>query len=278
MALISQTLAQIRRRTADVLGDMRQLTATSNGTTTTFVDTFNVNTGTDDYRKCEILFTSSPNDGLVSVVTSVTQSTGTITFTPARTSTQSSNTAELYRMRGTGFQVAEYHRAINDAIQELHGVYLIDSMQDVTDAYDADTQYFVSPATMHKMYRVEYQTTEGYWKEIPPANRPGSLGGWTPEPTTGNVRIEGRIAQLADTLSLRCWGYTLQAALSADADICYYDAEAVALKAAMRLCFSRIGGPESSYGQKYLTLEKMATKAIAMDPMIEDPQTRIVRV
>lgn len=278
MALIQQTRAQIRSRVADIFSDKRELTATSNGTTTTFVDTFNVNTGTDDYRKCEILFTSSPNAGLVSVVTSVNQSTGTLTFTPARTSTQSSNTAELYRMRGTGFTLAEYHRAINDAIQELHGVYLIDSMQDVTDPYVADDQTFTAPATMHKMYRVEYQTEDGYWKEIPPARQSGSLGGWTPEPTTGAVRIEGRIAQQADGLSLRCWGYTLQAALTADADICYYDAEAVALKAAMRLCFSRIGGPEGSYGQKYLTLEKMASKAIAMDPVIEHPQTRIVRV
>ena len=46
----------------------------------------------------------------------------------------------------------------------------------------------------------------------------------------------------------------------------------------MRLCFSRIGGPEASYGQKYLTLEKLAIKAIGSAPMIEHPQTRIVRV
>ena len=277
MALIQQTRAQIRRRVADIFGDLRQGTATTNGSTTTILDTFNVNTGTDDYRKCEILFTSSPNDGLASVVTSVTQSTGTITFTPARTSTTTGNTYELYKMQGIGFSIAEYHRAINDAIQSLHGAYLLESMQDVALPYSADNQTFIVPATLYKLFKVEYEISDGFWKEIPPARRSGGLGGWTLEPETGVGRIEGRIAQQADTYELRCWGYKLQQPLTADTDTCLYDADAVVWTAAATLCMGRLGGPVAKYGQMLLTLEKKAELARSASVLIEHPQSRTVR-
>lgn len=277
MALVQQTRAQIRRRIADIFGDLRVLDATANGSTTTFVDTFNFNTGTDDLRKCEILFTSGTNAGLASVVTNIVQSTGTITFTPARTATATGDDAELYRMAGAGFQIAEYHRAINDAIQDLHGTYLIESLQAVTDPYNANTQTFTVPTNLHKMYRLEYETTEDTWKEIPPARRAGHTGGWTVE-GSGVGRIEGRIAWNAHGLDLRVWGYTLQAPLTADSDICYYDAEAVAYTAASRLCMGRVGAPNSKYASLLLTMEKKAEIARASSPTVEHPQTRTVRV
>jgi hypothetical protein len=277
VALVQQTRAQLRRRVADIFGDLRMLEATANGSTTTFVDTFNVNSGTDDYRKCEILFTSSPNAGLVSVVTTSNVSTGTLTFTPARTSTLTGNTAELYRFTGTGFTVAEYHRAINDAIHDLHGTYLIESLQAIALPYSVTDQTLLIPATMHKLYRLEYTTSDGAIREIPPARRAGQMGGWSVE-GSGTVRIEGRIARTANGLTLRAWGYTLQSALATDADVCSYDAEAVAYTAAARLCMGRVGSPNTKYASLLLTLEKKAEHARAASATIEHPQTRMVRV
>ena len=127
------------------------------------------------------------------------------------------------------------------------------------------------------MYRVEYEDRENVWKEIPPARRAGHTGGWTVE-GNGVARIEGRIAHAANALPLRVWGYTLQAPLTTDASICYYDAEAVAYTAAAMLCMARVGTPNSKYAQLLLTMEKKAEIARASSPTVEHPQTRTVRV
>ena len=91
------------------------------------------------------------------------------------------------------------------------------------------------------------------------------------------MRIEGRIARTANNLPLRVWGYTVQSPLTADTDVCYYDAEAVAYTAASRLCMARVGTPNSKYAQLLLTMEKKSEIARASSPTVEHPQTRTVR-
>jgi hypothetical protein len=273
MALIEQTRRQLRQRVADVFGDLRTITATANGSTTTFVDTFNVNTGTEDYRKCEILFTSGANNGLASVVTATNQTTGTLTFTPARTATVANDTAELYKMRGTGFSLAEYHRAINNAIHELHGVALIPSIVNIVPTFDATTQTFVAPASLTEVYRVEYKDRSDTWNEIRPALRKGESG-WTAEPDD-YVRIEGYDAWMADGRPLRVWGYGIQNPLTDDDSVCLYSAEAVVAIAAANLCQSRIDR-EPKYSSLLLTLLKRAEDARAGARVIREPQPQMV--
>ena len=275
MALIQQTRAQLRRRIADIFGDLRVIEATANGTASTFIDTFNVNSGTEEYRKCEILFTSGVNAGLASVITNTNTTNGTLTFTPSRSSTSTGDDAELYKIKGTGFSLAEYHRAINDAIQELDGIALIDTTQAVALAYDAATQTFLVPASIREVYRVEYEDAAGSWQELRPALRAGQMG-WTPEPGSGSIRVEGYGAYAADGMDLRVWGYGLQEPLSSDASICYYDAKAVVDIAAANLCTSRIDR-EPKYASLLLTLMKRAEESKARARVLRDHQSQLVR-
>lgn len=256
MALMDQTRKQLRQRVASLFDDITSLTATGNGTTTTFVDTFNVNTGSESFDGCEIFFTSGSNDGLISRVTTTTASSGTLTFTPARTSTATSDTAELYNRRNKGFRVQDYHRALNQAIEEFQGIALIPVIEAISAAYDAETQTFAIPATTLEVHTVEYQDSDSIWQKIRPA-RPRGGYGWTFEAPASVIRIEGEPAWAADGYSLRVHGYKRQTALSADTDVVPFDSTALVYTAAATLCLSKIGG-DSRYANMAASFRQTA--------------------
>jgi hypothetical protein len=240
MALMDQTRKQLRQRVASLFDDLTSLIATGNGTTLTFVDTFNVNTGSESFDGCEIFFTSGSNDGLISRVTTTTAASGTLTFTPARTSTATSDTAELYNRRNKGFRVQDYHRAINNAIEEYQGVALIPVIEDISAAYDAEDQTFAIPSTTLEVHTVEYEDSDNQWQKIRPA-RPRGGNGWSFEAADSVIRIEGEAAWEADGYSLRVHGYKRQSALSADTDVVPFDSTALVYTAAANLCLSKVG-------------------------------------
>ncbi len=262
MALTDQTLAQLRGRVADRFGDRVVLDATANGTTTTFVDTANVNSGAESYDGRQILFTSGSNAAKVGRITA-TNTNGTLTFTPAQVSTATGDDAELYNKHGRGFLVAELHRAINGAIEELHGIALVPVIESIAAVYDSDTQTVAMPATTREVCKIEYENSDDQWTEIKRSVRRGTAG-WTAEASAGVVRIEGNPARFADTYAVRLHGFKEQAALSVDADVCSYDGHAVVAIAAYRLCMANLRS-DSFYGSLMLTLqgeyEKSLTRA-----------------
>jgi hypothetical protein len=252
MALTDQTRAQLRRRIADVFNDVVVLDATGNGTTTTFVDTFNVNTGSESFDGREILFTSGSNAALVSRITSTTAATGTLTFTPSRTSTATGDDAEVYNRRNRGLTVAEYNRAINTAVEECNGLSLVPVIESIAAAFDMDDQTIAMPSTLFEAFRVEYQDTDDVWKEIKRAQRGGD--GWSPEPSGAVIRVEGWPAAMADGQSIRVHGYRRVLSLDTDAAVCPFDGHAVVMAAAYRLCLSHITS-DPSFGSLVLTLK-----------------------
>jgi len=258
MALMDQTRKQLRQRVASLFDDITSLTATGNGTTTTFVDTFNVNTGAESFDGCEIHFTSGSNLDLDSRITTTTASTGTLTFTPARTSTATSDTAELYNRRNKGFRVQDYHRAINQAIEEYQGVALIPVIESIAAAYDAETQTFAIPSTTLEVHTVEFQDADGIWQKIRPA-RPRGGEGWTFEAASSVIRIEGDPAWEADGYSLRVHGYKRQDALTADTSVVPFDSTALVYTAAANLCLSKVGS-DQRYGSMAASFLQMASR------------------
>jgi hypothetical protein len=240
MALMDQTLRQLVQAVATKFSDLTELIATGNGTTLTFVDTFNVNTGSESFDGCEIHFTSGSNNGLSSRVTSTTAASGTLTFTPARTSTATSDTAELYNHRNKGFRYQDYKRAINQAIEEYQGIALIPVIEDIAAAYDAEDQTFAIPSTTLEVHTVEYEDSDNQWCEIRAA-RPRGGNGWSFEAADSVIRIEGDSAWEADGYSLRVHGYKRQSALSADTDVVPFDSTALVYTAAANLCLSKVG-------------------------------------
>lgn len=276
MALMDQTRKQLRQRIATILDDITEVTATANGTTTTIIDTFNVNTGAESYDGCEILFTSGSNDGKVSRVTGTAPTTGTLTFAPARTSTAADDTAELYNRRGRGFRVQDYHRAINQAIEEYQGIALLPTIETIGTAFDADTGTIAVPASLLEVYRVEYQDRDQLWNEIRRA-RPNGGFGWTAEPEDAVIRIEGDPAWEADGYTVRLHGYERHAALSTDASVITMDSTVIVYTAAAQLCLAGVGR-DPRFASLAITLEQKKMAATSRVRNVRDPGTVRVRI
>jgi hypothetical protein len=276
MALTDQTRAQLRARLMDVFLDGVQLTFTANGSTTTCLDTFNVNTGSESFDGRDIIFTNSTNIGLVSRITGTNATTGTLTFAPARTSTLSTETADVVNRRGKGFTAGEYHRAINSAIEEINGLTLVPVISSISDAYSVSTQTFTVPTTVKEIYLVEYQDGNDDWREIPPAGSRGGIG-WTAEPSAGVIRIKGNVAEMADGYSLRTHGYAEQAALTSETSVCAFDGAGVVAMAAYTLCRGALDR-DQRFGTMLLTLKDDYEKAKARMWWLRDPQSVIVRL
>lgn len=232
MALTQATFLQLVTRLANDLDDLVELAATTNGTTTTFVDTVNINANTRSYEGWEFWGTSAPNAGVVATVDGI--SVSTIVLTPAMTSTQSGNTAILVNKLGRGFRIQDYKRAINAAITDFNGVGRIETIETIVAAFDASDGTIAVPATMAECYRVEYQDADGIWCEIRKATPLGGYG-WTAEPANAVIRIEGNAGWNADGYAVRLHGYKFQDALSAQTDVCYFDPSGIVARAAYYL-------------------------------------------
>ena len=203
MALTDQTFLQLITRLAHELNDAMSLAATSNGSTTTFVDNVNINSSRESYDGWEWFGTSSPNSDVIATVT--TTSVSTITITPAVTSTTTGSTALLVNRRGRGFRIQDYKRAINGAIQDFNGLARIPVVETIAAVFDADTGTIAIPADLAEAYRVEWQDSSARWREVKPSLVDGG-NGWTAEPANAVIRIEGDPAEQVDGYTVRIHG------------------------------------------------------------------------
>jgi hypothetical protein len=273
MALTDQTYLQLITRLAHELNDCIAVTATSNGTTTTFVDNVNINSSRESYDGWEWFGTSSPNLDVIATVSGT--SSATITITPAVTSTTTSSTAILVNKRGRGFRIQEYKRAINGAIQDFNGTALIPTIETIVAAFDVDDGTVAIPATLAEAYRVEWQNSEGRWREIKRALSPGA-DGWTAEPSNAVLRLEGLPAWEADGYTIRIHGYKRQSLLSALTDTCAFDSGGIVARAAYRLTMAALDR-DPKYAQQLLIFRQEADEAMSRLRVLRQPGTVSVR-
>jgi hypothetical protein len=273
MALTDQTYLQLITRLAHEMNDCIAVTATSNGTTTTFVDNVNINASRESYDGWEWFGTSSPNSDVIATVTGT--SSATITITPAVTSTTTSSTALLVNKRGRGFRIQEYKRAINGAIQDFNGTALLPTIETIVAVFDADDGTIAVPATLKEGYRIEFQNSEGRWREVKKASSPGA-DGWTPEPSNAVVRIEGQPAWEANTYAVRIHGYKRQLALSTLSDTCAFDSGGIVARAAYRLTMAALDR-DPKYAQMLLIYRQEADDAMSRLRTLRAPGTVMLR-
>ena len=274
MALTDQTYLQLITRLAHELNDCVSLTATTNGTTTTFVDNVNINSSRESYDGWEWFGTSSPNSDVIATVTGT--STNTITITPAVTSTTTSSTALLVNKRGRGFRIQDYKRAINGAIQDFNGTALIPTVETIASVFDMDTGAITVSATLAEAYRIEYQNSDGRWREIKRAF-PAGADGWTAEPSNAVIRVEGDPGWSADGYTVRIHGYKRQALLSGLSDTCSFDSGGIVARAAYLLCRSALDR-DPKFAQMILIYRTEAQEAMGRLRTLRQPGTTAVRL
>ena len=274
MALTDQTFLQLITRLAHELNDCVALTATSNGTTTTFVDNVNVNSSRESYDGWEWFGTSTPNSDVIATVTGT--STNTITLTPAVTSTTTSSTALLVNKRGRGFRIQDYKRAINGAIQDFNGTALIPTVETLVSVFDSSSGEIAVPADLAEAYRIEYQNSEGRWREIKRAF-PAGADGWTAEPSNAVIRIEGDPGEMADGYTVRIHGYKRQALLSGLTDTCSFDSGGIVARAAYLLCRSALDR-DPKFAQMVLVFRQESEEALGRLRTLRQPGTVQIRL
>lgn len=274
MALTDQTFLQLITRLAHEMNDCVALEATTNGSTTTFVDNVNINSSRESYDGWEFFGTSSPNLGKIATVQST--STNTLTITPAVTSTTTASTALLVNKRGRGFRIQDYKRAINGAIQDFNGAALIPTIETITPVFSADDGYLTVPAELAEAYRIEYLGTDGRQREIKRAF-PSGGDGWTAEPSLGVIRIEGDPGYAADGYTVRIHGYKRQALLSGLTDTCAFDSGGLVARAAYLLCRSALDR-DPKFAQMVLVHKNESDEALSRLRTLRAPGTLQVRL
>jgi hypothetical protein len=243
---LTQTLAQLRIRVAQRLGDHTPLTFTSNGTTTTCIDTRAINTATEDCKGRAILF----SDGTVSRVTTQVDATSTLTFTPAVSNAnlvEAADVAHMFNKRGKGFQPSEYKDAINAAINDAFPLGLIEVTDETSAAFDENTPEITVDASLVYVHTVEWEDDDGFWTTLPQATKTNQWG-WIADGASGQIRLLGYPARVADGRLLRTVGYGRQEILSAESDTCALNAEYIISRACYHLCLGNMD-KDPMYGQ-----------------------------
>lgn len=231
------TRRDLRRRIADRLGDLVILEATSDSaSTTTFVDALNISGAADSLTGRQLVVITGPNAGHVARIQASSESTNTITITPAADNTfEAGDQIDVFNERSRGWSVAEYNRVINDAINDTWPLGAATFTAAITAAFSADSPSIAVPALMHEVYEVAWQdTTDNTWIPL----RKDLFYGWNADVGSATITIRGYPAQMIDTASLRISGYGPHPPLLSDTDATALHPEWLTAECAYRLSVS----------------------------------------
>lgn len=271
----------LRRRVLHELGDLRVLTATATGTTTTYIDTVNLWGEPGHYagRLAYLASGTAANLGQTRLVNGSSQAAMSLTFAaPLPAAPVLGDEVELVNTFGMGWTFEDVHHAINASIAEAHDAALVPLTDDSADAFDqAGVREVPIPATWTHIERVQYldPTTE-HVVNIRRANVHGA-NGWAVDHANRTVLISGEQAYRADTAIIRLHGYGQPAALMADTDETSLDNEWLMLKVCSRLLLNvvRSRSAADTQGQGLYYADKADKLRARLTPLLGPSATRI---
>lgn len=229
------TRGQLRRRIAQNLGDYRSLECTSVSTGGFVIDSLNISTATEDLSGCQIIVTSGANIGHIARIQSSNDTLNRVTLVPAAASDFAvGDTVDVVMRRGRGWEVREYHQAINDAIDDAYPVTLAELMAESVD-FDVESGKIVVPEELTQVYAVEWQDSDGHWHVIPKAQRTNGWG-WKPDVANGVIVVTDSPKYLADGQPVRLYGYGKHQPLRSEADRTDVNVEWLSARASYYLC------------------------------------------
>lgn len=256
MTALATTRKEVRRRIGRRLSDVTQLTATANGSTTTFVDTTKLATSIENAKGREVVFTSGTNAGLVRRVTDANMTTGTLTFAAVTASTVAGDTAELYNFRLKGWTVDEYNDAINDAIDTAWPLFATKVSVNAAATFDADSGEIDIPSGIDQVESVEYQDSSGIWHEITQAASRYDAG-WSVAHDGTTLHVRGRRwLNGVSGLTVRLNGYARSGRLDSDTATTDIPPEWLEYAACEILCLSARERDANNYNLALLFREK----------------------
>ncbi len=251
-ALVGVTLAQMRRMVARRLRDLRTVTATATGSTTTLTDEDELTDADDAWVGSQgvVVVGAAANIGKTVRVTQSDEETSTITFKPALPAgIAAGDQIDLTNLAGQGFRVRDYTAAIGEAVTLAYPDFAVER-RDGAGVFSKATPVLPVPAGMTEVFKVEYRDpANDRWREVRPAAQSGDYypGFWI-STESREVRLQGGWVDLLDGCEVRVLGYGLHPPVEQEGDPIYCDAEWV-MYSTMAALASRRGSREwSSWG------------------------------
>lgn len=185
--------------------------ATRGGSTTSITDTINLMRADDTMVGRIGWVASGTSANLYSTVrvTANAYSTGTVTFTPALTSSTATNDEiEFWNVMDQGIVPAEVHELLDLAIESIGDSYPIPALK-ADETFDQDDPVLDIPATWRWFEGADWRDTQSKWHPVWENNL-------RVDPASRTVEILGQDALNADTLLVRLRGSTKPSTLSSD--------------------------------------------------------------
>ena len=231
------TRAELRRSVADRLGDLVQLEATSASlSNTTFVDALNISGAADNLTGRQFIVVTGANAGHIARIVSSTESTNTITFTPAADNAfAAGDQLDVVNERSRGWSIAEYNRAINRAIRDAYPLGMAALAATISTDFDLDAPTITVPEVLDEVYEVSWQDPNtSVWYPV----RGGQFFGWAVDSTAGTISIDGTPGTLAAGAAVRLAGYGRHPELLTDDDVTGLNPEWLTARACYHLATS----------------------------------------
>jgi hypothetical protein len=235
VAFGANTRAGLRRRVGTLIGEMMSLKLTAAGTTTTAIDTRNLQKQNNSLVGRQVWVASAANAqnvGMTARITANDKSQSTITFTPALSAATAANDVlELWNERDTGATVEDVHEMLNFHIRAVADRTLTTTVQEVTQSFDIDTPVLSLPAGWVTFTGAEWADVAGIWHSIPPADL-------RVDPTNRTVEVRNLSRVLCAKRKIRVRGATSAAELDSEIATTKVDSEWLVYQTAASLMFA----------------------------------------
>lgn len=269
------TRREIRRRVADRLGDLTILEATAaSASDTTFTDALNISGAADNLTGRQFSVATGVNTGHIARIVSSSESTNSITFTPAADSIFAvGDELEVVNTRSRGWSIAEYNRAINNAISDAYPLGVASLTASIPDAFSRDSPIVTIPEVLDEISEVAWQDPDTLaWIPL----RPGAFYGWAVDPANATLTVTGWPSDLADTRALRLSGYGRHPTLLTDDDVTALHVEWIVARACYHLALAG-ADREGARGNTILVYQQEADRARIRIATLRRPGTVQVR-
>lgn len=240
---MGSSLRELRRAVGRQVRDLTVLTTTADGADTYLIDNRNIVAGDDLWKGRDLYFVDGTAENLGEIRRSIgsSRSEHKISWSVALPAiTHTGDEVEVWNKRSLGWHPFEVNAAINDTILTADTTFNVPTYAVLADLFSEDSPTLTVPATLTRVFAVEWQDVDLNWHTVDRAHQPDAYGYYVNQ-GMGTISINGgdqRYAMNGATIRLR--GYGTLNTLESDMDTTELHFNYVMLQAAAYLFFNGV--------------------------------------
>lgn len=238
------TLADFRADLADLMRDHLRITATDDGSPTTWKDADNLTDSENAFMNSHLKVITAGNAANTGLIRRVRTSSGisnTITLEALPADVLAGDVGDLYNLGGHGFRPQFYDRSIAAAVKKSFPAALLNITTVGATPFDAALGTITIPADFVAVYGLQYDDGE-FLRDVRPVTRTrGEFGsGWSVDTVARAFRVHGPWLDDMDGTAYTIFGYARHQAPNDDADIITLDETWLTYRAASMMANTRL--------------------------------------